>query len=374
MRGLIRLIIILLALLQSLFFWKHKKREPQRILIAHHLLLGDTLLLAPLMKRIHEKYPHAKKFILAKPIFIPLFENTPYQFKALSFDPKSFLDLWNIFQLGPYDLTFVAGDNRYSWLARAVGSRWSVGIGGDNPSWKNWMLDEAKPFDSKPATWADMMGRLVDGIDPKPYQKHEWTPLKIKKLSLRFNIIKPYIVCHLGASNPLKFWPATSWKVLIDELNKKGYEIVLSVGPNEEYLIQEIDPDDQFHHIAGGYSLLEMWTLIKHAKLLISVDTGIAHLAKLSNTPLITLFGPGSPITHGAGNFWKSFTHHDVTVSKFSCRNQTILFRRNIDWVRRCGRNVDECETPGACMEGISPKEILNIISKRDLFIKKIKN
>ena len=67
MRGLIRLIIILLAIVQSVFFWKIKKREPKKILIAHDLLLGDTLLLAPLMKRIHENYPFAEKFILSKP-------------------------------------------------------------------------------------------------------------------------------------------------------------------------------------------------------------------------------------------------------------------------------------------------------------------
>jgi len=368
MRGFIRLIIIVLALLQSLFFWKHKKREPHRILIAHHLLLGDTLLLAPLMKRLHEKYPHAKKFILAKPTFIPLFENTPYQFKALSFDPKCFLDLWNIFKSGPYDLCFIAGDNRYSWLARAVGSRWSVGIGRDNPSWKNWMLDEAKCFDSKPATWADMMGRLVDGKDPKPYQKHEWGLLKIKKLSLPFNITKPYIVCHLGASNKLKFWPSESWRALIDNLKKQKYQVVLSVGPKEEYLIKEVDPGCKCHHVLGTYSLTEMWSLIKGAKLLISVDTGIAHIAKLTSTPIVTLFGPGSPVSHGLGNFWKLDSYADVTNSYFPCRDQKVLFRRKVSWVSRCGRSVDECKTPGACMEAITPHQVLNAIYKNDLF------
>ena len=69
MRGLIRLIIIISAILQSLFFWNIKKRDPEKILIAHDLLVGDTLLLAALMKRIHEKYPNPQKYILAKPIF-----------------------------------------------------------------------------------------------------------------------------------------------------------------------------------------------------------------------------------------------------------------------------------------------------------------
>ena len=83
MRGLIRLIIIILAVSRNLFFWNIKKRDPKKILIAHDLLLGDTLLLAPLMKRIHEKYPNAQNYALAKPAFVPLFGNTPYGFKVL---------------------------------------------------------------------------------------------------------------------------------------------------------------------------------------------------------------------------------------------------------------------------------------------------
>jgi ADP-heptose:LPS heptosyltransferase len=367
MRGLIRLIIILLAIVQSVFFWKIKKREPKKILIAHDLLLGDTLLLAPLMKRIHEKYPEAQKFMLSKPLFVPLFKNKPYGFKALSFNPKSFLDIWRIFCCGPYDLTYIAGDNRYSWLARAIGARWIVGIGNDKPQWKNWILDEAKSFDLKPATWADMMGRLVDGQNPKPYQKNEWTVPKSKKLILPIDKNKPYVVCHLGASNQLKFWPATSWKFLIGQLNNDGYEIVLSVGPKEEYLIQEIDPDNQYYHVAGTYSLLDMCALIKHAKILISVDTGIAHLAKLSYTPIITLFGPGSPVSHGTGNFWKFLHHINITKSNFSCRNQPILFRRKIDWLKRCGRNNNQCNTPGACMNIITPDQVMKVITKNAL-------
>ena len=359
MRGLIRLIIMVLALIQSLFFWKYKKRAPHRILIAHNLLLGDTLLLAPLMKRIHETYPYAKKFILVKPILVPLFENTPYHFKALSFNPKSFLDLWNIFQLGPYDLTFVAGDNRYSWLARALRSRWSIGISGDTPPWKNWMLNEMKPFDSNPATWADMMGRLVDGQNPKPYQKNEWAPPKIKKLILSIDTNKPYVVCHLGASNKLKFWSPESWQKIMNELKRKGFEIFISVGPHEEYLIQEVDQDNRYHHVPGTYALLDMWALIEDAKLLISVDTGIAHLAKLAGTPIVTLFGPGTPVSHGEGLFWKKSPHRYATQNNFTCRDQPILFRRKVSWLKRCGRNYSECKTPGACMQAITPEELM---------------
>jgi len=364
MRGIIRLVIILLAIVKSSFFWKHKKVEPKRILIAHDLLLGDTLLLAPLMKRLHEKYPHSQKYILVKPLFVPLFKAKPYGFIPLKYNPKSFLDIYQIFLTGPYDQTFVVGDNRFSWLARALGSMWIIGIGDDKPHWKNWMVDEAKSFDIKPATWADMMGRLVDGINPKPYQYNEWTLPNLKKLSELVAISSPYVICHLGASSSLKLWPKTSWQNLIEALVQKGLKIILSAGPGEEYLARELDPQQKYIHVAGKYSLEDMWALIKDAKLLVSVDTGIAHIAKFTNTPLVTLFGPGSPVCHGAGNFWEKSPHIDVTKNGFICRDQNILFRRKIDWVKRCGRQKGECKTPGACMEIITSQEVIASISK----------
>jgi ADP-heptose:LPS heptosyltransferase len=107
-----------------------------------------------------------------------------------------------------------------------------------------------------------------------------------------------------------------------------------------------------------------MWSLIEHAKLLISVDTGIAHLAKLCNTPIVTLFGPGSEVSHGAGMFWRFSHHADITKSDFSCRNQPVLFRRKIHWLKRCGRNKNECTTPGACMDVITPGQVMKIISQ----------
>ncbi len=363
MRGLIRLIIILLALFQSLFFWKHKKREPQRILIVHDLLLGDTLLLAPLMKRIHEKYPHAKKFILAKHSFMPLFKASPYSFQALPYNSRSFLDVWNIFCKGPFDLAYIAGDNRYSWLARAMSSRWIIGIADDIPLWKNWMLDEAKPFDLKPATWADMMGRLVDNHNPKPYKKNEWLPSKKSRSLLPFNISnRRYIVCHLGASGILKYWPEEHWQSLLKNIRAKGFEVVLSVGPNEQYLIKKIDPDNLYIHRSSIYSLIEMWHILKNAAALVSLDTGIAHLAKLTFTPTVILFGQGSSVIHGPGDFWKKLAYKYATVDAYPCRDQNLFFRRKIFWVVRCVRNINECLTPGACMKAISPNQVFNAL------------
>jgi ADP-heptose:LPS heptosyltransferase len=45
--------------------------------------------------------------------------------------------------------------------------------------------------------------------------------------------------------------------------------------------------------------LAELAALVAHARLLISGDTGIAHLATAYGTPSVTLFGPMSPARWG---------------------------------------------------------------------------
>jgi 3-deoxy-D-manno-octulosonic-acid transferase len=40
---------------------------PRRILLAHNLLLGDTLMLTPLVAKLRERYPDADVALLASP-------------------------------------------------------------------------------------------------------------------------------------------------------------------------------------------------------------------------------------------------------------------------------------------------------------------
>ena len=55
-------------------------------------------------------------------------------------------------------------ENRYTPLARALGSRVVRGFEGDRPAWKNWLLDEALPFPISPACFGDFAAGLVDDV------------------------------------------------------------------------------------------------------------------------------------------------------------------------------------------------------------------
>jgi ADP-heptose:LPS heptosyltransferase len=145
--------------------------------------------------------------------------------------------------------------------------------------------------------------------------------------------------------------------------------VALTVGPGEEHLLDEIDPDHQCFHVRGNYSLIEMWVLLERSRLLISSDTGIAHLAKLVFIPSIILYGPGSPLIHGPGRFWINLPQSSVTVNSYPCRDQNLFFRREVLWLKRCTRKLNQCETPGACMNTITAE---NVITASKLLLKKI--
>jgi hypothetical protein len=101
-----------------------------------------------------------------------------------------------------------------------------------------------------------------------------------------------------------------------------------------------------------------MWHLLGGASLLVCPDTGIAHLGRIVGVPTVTLFGPGSATLCAAGEFWRDAPYRAVTIADFHCRDQSVLFKRKIGWVRRCGRSSSECAKP-LCMEAIAVGDVL---------------
>lgn len=329
--------------------------NPGRILIAHHLLLGDTLMLTPLLAKLRGRYPRAEIVMTTPRAIAPLYQHRPYGVSAIPFDPRDREALRNLRSRSGFDLAIVPGDNRYSWLALALGAKWIVAFAGDRPAYKSWPVDHLISYPSVPAAWGDMVASLVEGQPAQPYVPDDWqdpdfTPFDLPQ--------RPYCVLHVGASRPLKLWDNDKWTALADHLCGKGYRVVWSGGTGEETTVAAIDPSRRYPSYAGKLDLAQLWRLIKHAALLICPDTGIAHLGRIVNTPTVTLFGPGSAVICGAGEFWRASPYRAVTIENFPCRDQAVLFKRDIPWVRRCARTLRECPAP-ACMQAIDLQAVL---------------
>lgn len=110
------------------------------------------------------------------------------------------------------------------------------------------------------------------------------------------------VVVHPGADAPARRWPAERYAAVAAALRDAGHRVVVSGGPGEEDLCAEIaglaglGPADL---LAGTLTFDDLSALVAGAALLISGDTGPAHLAYAHGTRSVTLFGPVAPSLWG---------------------------------------------------------------------------
>lgn len=328
--------------------------QPGRILVAHHLFLGDTLMLTPLLAKIRERWPDADLAMTVPAAFLPLYATRPYGVRALRFEPKDRATLHALWREHGFDLAIVPGDNRFSWLAASMDARWIVAFAGDRPAYKSWPADELREYPATPTAWGDAVAGLVDGDEPHPYSLADWPAPEAAAFS------KPasrYAVLHVGASSPLKLWAPGRWMALARSLEQAGLEVVWSGGRGEQRIVESVDPQQVYASYAGGLDLAQMWHLVADAALLVCPDTGIAHLGRITGTPTLTLFGPGSATICGRGRFWRNAPYVGLGAEPFECRNQHVLFKREITWVQRCGRSTRECPHP-RCMDRLDETDV----------------
>lgn len=335
--------------------------DPKRILVAHHLLLGDTIMLSPLLAKLRANHPHAAIDMTVQPAILPLYATRPWGVRALAFTPRDSSTVAPLLREGPYDLAVVPGDNRHAWLAAAMGARHVVAHAGDVPATKNWFVDDARPFRGEPASWGELVCDLVEGAQPPPYARGAW-PEPPAAPADRPRV--PYAVLHVGASSPLKLWPAERWTALAEALAGRGLTVVWSAGPGEEALVAACDPGHRHATTAGRLDLAQLWRLVAGAALVVAPDTGVAHLARAALAPTLTLFGPGSAVLCG-GPFWREAPWRALGEPEFPCRDQAKLFRRDVAWVRRCSRGLAECPAP-RCLHAIP---VAAVVAAADEFL-----
>jgi ADP-heptose:LPS heptosyltransferase len=318
----------------ALLHWRdrlpRRPESPHRILIAHQLLLGDTLMTTPLIAKLRARHPAAEIMMAMPPAAVPLYQGRPYGAVAMPFSPRQERTLAPIVAAGPYDLALLPGDNRFSWLARAVGARWTMAWAKDAPAYKNWPVDENIPWPEQPGALGDLWADMLPGPVPAPFNPSDWVAPAAQAFELPS---RRFAVLHVGASNEKKLWPAANWQALADDLEELGLEVVWSAGPGEEHLAAACDPNRKRRSYAGKLDLSQMWRLLRAAALLVAPDTGVAHLAKVTGTPAIALFGAGPTFLYGRGNFWSGVPFYPCVLADLPARRQVTLFRRPFPWL-----------------------------------------
>lgn len=124
-------------------------------------------------------------------------------------------------------------------------------------------------------------------------------PVITNKLSAQgFDTHKPWIILHAGVSEKKREYPSECWiataKRLIAEY---GLQILLTGSASEKELTEALQAQIGKGSISTGgmFKLDEFICLVKHAPLLLSVNTGTIHIAAAVGTPTVVLYAQTNP-------------------------------------------------------------------------------
>lgn len=123
------------------------------------------------------------------------------------------------------------------------------------------------------------------------------------------------IGCHMGCNQVMrhrwkiwkkteahKAWPVENFIALEKQLQQTHpcIRLVLTGSNSEAHLCRKVSQHaNQAIDLAGKTSVLDMAALMRYCKVFLTGDTGPLHIACSSEIPVVTLFGPTSPIETG---------------------------------------------------------------------------
>ncbi len=113
--------------------------------------------------------------------------------------------------------------------------------------------------------------------------------LKINELLKDIDLSKPTVIVAPATTWENKHWDIENWKMVVNKLSESA-SIVFSGGEKDEELVEKIN-NKRFLNLAGKTNLMELIELFSRADVVISPDSGSAHLAWALNKPaVITIF------------------------------------------------------------------------------------
>jgi ADP-heptose:LPS heptosyltransferase len=105
-----------------------------------------------------------------------------------------------------------------------------------------------------------------------------------------------YALLHPGTARPEKYWRAERWVEVAAHLREAyGLATIFTCGPDPYERAHVAAISDQRSTLCHPPDLLALAALVARARIVISCDTAVVHLAAAFGVPQIALFGPTNP-------------------------------------------------------------------------------
>lgn len=293
--------------------------ERKIILVRMPNWLGDIVMSFSFLATLRQHFPHHRIVAITKPVYAPLLDMLSISVESLEFDKKthrglrSFLSFCKnkIGMLQP-DVYFALPPSFSSALmGRLSGARECIGY---RSEFRQFLLSSSGPFPHgkhRSQEYLDLISLWL-----KQNVTHSKFELNVPSAESEFlQVLKaePYIVINPNSEASSRRLPLTKWVELLSALWPAGSvatPMIVGIGTAAEAR----QSDDVFavlpkrfrtRNLSGKTNIVELASVLTHAGLVISNDSGPAHLAAAMGAPVAVFFGAGdpkstAPISNGA--------------------------------------------------------------------------
>jgi ADP-heptose:LPS heptosyltransferase len=272
-----------------------------KILVIRFSSIGDIVLTTPVVRCLKKQYPQAQLHYLTKKQFASILQSNPYLDKihllegdlqpvVLELLKEKFdyvIDLHNNLRTKYVKVLLRQAFNSRieSFSVNKLNIRkWLL----TRLKWK-WMPDVSivdRYFETVKSLGVKNDGRGLDYFIPEEEE--------IKKDDLPMSHSLGYIACAIGGQHETKKMPLEKWKALCAQM---PFPIVLLGGKEDVDMANEIRGVDEvkIYNACGKFSLNESADIVKRARVVITHDTGLMHIAAAFKKPIISIWGNTVP-------------------------------------------------------------------------------
>ncbi len=293
-------------------------KQYKNILVNALVNLGDVVLTTSAIALLKKAYPEARITMLVKPVVRQVVENNPlidevmiFQYKAKENSAGKMLEMVRTLKRHHFDLS-VSFDRKLRpallcWLAGIPTRVGPDKVFDDRPSRVTWLYTDVVPIkhDLNAILQAETYQTIIrqftgikDHAEPVFARIPAVSKKRAEELLARLPKTEKYIALCVKGTFPLKTWPKEYFVEVVDALADRYDASFFIVGaPNDREYADDVIAamNAPVMNFCGETSLVDLAAIIRQADLLITVDTGAAHIAATTGVPMVTIYGCTSP-------------------------------------------------------------------------------